>query len=56
MEDLIMLMKLMSYREIGNRLTISSKTVESHLRNVKRKLGVSKKSELYELAVRNHFL
>ena len=45
-----------TYREIGNRLFISVKTVESHASNVLRKLQLSNRNELTRWAATNRLL
>ncbi|MGY1916067.1 response regulator [Blastococcus sp. SYSU DS0973] len=45
-----------TYREIGSRLFISVKTVESHASNVLRKLQLSNRNELTRWAVTNRLL
>ena len=45
-----------TYREIGSRLFISVKTVESHASNVLRKLQLSNRNELTRWAATNRLL
>jgi DNA-binding NarL/FixJ family response regulator len=45
-----------TYREIGGRLFISVKTVESHASNVLRKLQLSNRNELTRWAATNRLL
>jgi DNA-binding NarL/FixJ family response regulator len=45
-----------TYREIGGRLFISIKTVESHASNVLRKLQLSNRNELTRWAATNRLL
>ena len=42
-------------KEIGQVLSISYKTVENHLANLKGKLGCRKKAELFRSALENGF-
>lgn len=46
------LLKGMTYKEIGNILAISSTTVNDHLKNVYRKMGVRTKSELMRMILK----
>lgn len=46
------LLKGMTYKEIGNVLAISSTTVNDHLKNVYRKMGVRTKSELMRMILK----
>ncbi len=41
----------LSYKEIGEELFISAKTVENHTRNILRKLHLSRKQELMRYAI-----
>ena len=43
--------KGLTYREIGETLFISAKTVENHTRNILDKLHLSKKQELMRYAL-----
>ncbi len=45
-----------TYPEIGNRLGISRKTVEAHMRNIFEKLGVASRHELSALAYDTGFV
>ena len=40
-----------SYKDIGERLFISPKTVENHVRNILQKLHLNRKQELIRYAV-----
>lgn len=51
---LLFTLQLKSAREIGEMIHLSPRTVEWHLDNVKQKLGVTEKSQLFELAKKNH--
>ena len=41
----------LSYKEIGEELFISAKTVENHTRNILKKLHLSRKQELMRYAI-----
>jgi DNA-binding NarL/FixJ family response regulator len=43
----------LTYREIGDDLTISAKTAENHVRNILAKLHLSRRSDLIRYAVRH---
>ena len=55
-EVLALLARGYTYREIGSRLFISVKTVESHASNVLRKLQLSNRNELTRWAATNRLL
>lgn len=43
-------------KEIASALLVSRKTVESHIHNIKTKIGVNKRSEFYDFAIANNLL
>ena len=47
------LLKLHSYKEIARDKNVSVATIDFHLKNIKKKLGISKRSDLYRLAEEN---
>lgn len=55
-EILAQLCQGMSYREIGNALFISERTVHSHLKNIYRKLEVHSKTEAMARAMRERWV
>jgi len=42
-----LLLRNQTYREIGERLFISPKTVEHHVARMKQRIGASRRSELF---------
>ena len=46
-------LKLQTNQEIAHERNISVNTVEPHLKNIKRKLGTSKRSDFYLIATNN---
>lgn len=55
-ECLFLLIRGKSSREIGEILQISRRTAETHINNIKNKLGISHKSDIIEFAIENGFL
>ena len=53
---LALYMKMHTSKEIARVLDISHRTVEFHLNNIKEKLGVMSKSELYAICEKNHLV
>jgi len=49
-------MKLMTYKEVGVKLCVATKTIESHMYNLRRKLGAKTKSTLYQIAMNNDLI
>ncbi len=45
----------LTYKEIGKKLYISARTVETHKNNIMNKLKVSTRAEMIKYATRNHF-
>jgi DNA-binding NarL/FixJ family response regulator len=45
-----------SYKEIADRLNISSRTVESHKNNILSKLKLTSTADIIKYAVRNHLI
>lgn len=45
----------LTYKEIGHKLFISARTVETHKKNIMSKLKVSTRAEMIKYATRNHF-
>ena len=43
----------LSYKEIGDRLNITEVTVQTHVRNIKAKLGLKKRGQLIKFAIDN---
>ncbi len=56
MECFLELLKNQTLKEVAQKLEISDRTVEHHLSNINHKLGVLKRSELYEIAKNNLLL
>ncbi len=46
----------LSYKEIANRMNISTKTIESHKYNILKKLGLKNTVELVRYAIKNHIV
>jgi DNA-binding NarL/FixJ family response regulator len=55
-EILILAVKGIPSKEIANRLNISKSTVDTHRRNINRKLEITNKSTLYQFAYENELL
>ena len=53
---LLHILELCSAKEIGSKLNISAKTVESHTANIRQKLGVRSKHDMYKIAIQNHLV
>jgi len=56
MECFLHHIRMMTHKEIANMLGISSKTIENHLANLKNKLGISVKSDLFKIAKNNDLI
>ena len=50
------MLKLPTSKQIARELHVSFKTVESRIANLKRKLGIEHRHELYILAKKNHLV
>lgn len=55
MDSLRLLLKGYSVKEIAANNNVSSRTIETHINNIKYKLGVSRKSKIVEILFRHNF-
>ena len=53
---ILLMLKLLTSKQIARELHVSFKTVESRIANLKRKLGIEHRHELYILAKKNHLV
>jgi len=56
LECLFCILRGMTAKQIGERIQLSKRTIESYIENIKNKLGCHTKSELFDLAINKGYM